>query len=66
MTPTGKPFEISEEDLIKFKKFCKSKEFDKVIEKFNEDCRRRNIEYEDKKYKDALWWAKIKDIPFNI
>lgn len=58
-------FIISEEDLIKIKKFYKSPEFDKVIEKFNEDARKRALNDESKKYKDAEWWARIKDLPFG-
>ena len=59
-------FIISEEDLIKFQQYCKSKEFEKVIEKFNEDAERRRIEEEDKRIRDGEWWDKNKNIPFNI
>ena len=35
-----KSFELTEDDLIRLKSFCKSKEFNKVIEKFNESCQK--------------------------
>lgn len=64
MPEPKKSFELTEDDLIRMKSFCKSKEFDKVIERFNEDFRKRNLEYEERKYKDSIWWSQIKDIPF--
>ena len=56
---------ISEEDLIKLKAALKSWDFQKVIERFNEDARKRALNDESKKYKDAAWWAMIKNIPFG-
>ena len=56
---------MSEEDLIKLKKVLKSWEFDKVIERFNEDARQRALNDDSKKYKDPSWWAKFKDLPLG-
>lgn len=61
---------ISKEDWKKLKKFLKSKKgkkaMDEVIEKCNQQFKTKELEEKSKKYQEALWWNRIKDIPFGL